>query len=449
MSEAKFMEIEELAEDEAVKEWFTLAKPKPLTELNYLISIKMYCDFVGKSPKELQDEGNDEEDKLISLRRRSIKRYVLGYIDYLNGSGNSPNTNRLRLAVVKSFYKRLNITVPSMPRNENGCDPLPENLDIPTKNDIIQALYGCTELERAIILVGVSSGLSSNEIRNLKVQDFKNGYDPKTNVTTLKLVRGKTKVSFTTFLSPEASIAALEYIKFRENRVSKDTDPNRDRQLEKQRIFSDDGYLFILSRIPDDWLDKKDEEERKFKRNTFMEIYRSISLRAKMNAPKGNFNLIRSHNFRRYFFSALSNTGCTSDCVEFWMGHKLEKNKASYFRSHTESQKELYMKYMAYLTIQPELDVSENPEYIRVKDENEELNAQVAAITVERAEIQNMIKRNDIKDINHNIRFLKLQKRIEPEHTEKIDKMIKDLENTLHGSKKYDDEEFIDYMDLI
>jgi hypothetical protein len=42
-------------------------------------------------------------------------------------------------------------------------------------------------LEKAILLVGVSSGPSSNEILNLKVKYFKAGYDEKTEVTTLKL----------------------------------------------------------------------------------------------------------------------------------------------------------------------------------------------------------------------------------------------------------------------
>ena len=270
------MEIEELAKDLAVKDWFVLVKPKPLTVNNYLISLKMYCDFVGKSPSELLTEADNEAEAGILLKRRSLRRYLLGYIEHLNGSENSPNTIKLRLSVIKSFYKRLDVELPNLPRNEKSVTPLPENLDIPTKDDIVQVINVCDLLERAVILVGVSSGLSSNEIRNLKVKDFKEGYDNETEVTTLKLLREKTNVSFTTFLNPEASKAVWNYINFRENRVTKDVDLNRDRQLEKQRIFSEDGYLFVLSRIPDSWLNDRLEDERKFKRNTFIRMKQKV-----------------------------------------------------------------------------------------------------------------------------------------------------------------------------
>jgi len=53
-------------------------------------------------------------------------------------------------------------------------------------------------LEKAIVLVGVSGGLSSNESINLKVGIFKDGYDSTTGITTLKIRRGKTKTDFIT-----------------------------------------------------------------------------------------------------------------------------------------------------------------------------------------------------------------------------------------------------------
>ena len=77
----------------------------------------------------------------------------------------------------------------------------------------------CDPLERALVLVGVSSGLSSNEIINLKIKDFKYGFDEKTNITTLKLRREKTKVDLITFLSPEASQAVQDYLNYRNKTI--------------------------------------------------------------------------------------------------------------------------------------------------------------------------------------------------------------------------------------
>ena len=69
-------------------------------------------------------------------------------------------------------------------------------------------------LEIAVVLVGLSSGLGSNEIINLKVGNFKDRYDSTTGITTLKLRRGKTKVDFITFLTPETSQAVIDLFRF-------------------------------------------------------------------------------------------------------------------------------------------------------------------------------------------------------------------------------------------
>lgn len=111
------------------------------------------------------------------------------------------------------------------------------------------------------MLVGVSNGLSSNELQNLKYADFINGYDSKTQVTTFDLRRGKTGVDFYTFLNPEATKAVLDYLDFR-TRSTKTRARRRETQLEEQRV-TEDRYLFILQNVPDSYLETGNEEERK------------------------------------------------------------------------------------------------------------------------------------------------------------------------------------------
>ncbi|RXA21849.1 hypothetical protein EQO05_01015 [Methanosarcina sp. MSH10X1] len=383
----RIFEIEELKKDEAVKDWFTLINPKPMTRNSYLQSLKGYCDFLGKAPSELIEEADTEAEKGILLKRRTVRRHLLSYIEYLNQCDISQNTIKLRLAVVKSFYKKLDVELPNLPRSEKEVAPLEENVKIPSKEDLISALNVCDALEKAVLLVGVSSGLSANEIRNLKIKDLV--YDPETEITTIEIRRGKTQVDFVTFLSPEASRAVRAYLDFRQKRVTKDNDPNRERQLEKQRIFSNDGYLFILSRIPDTWLTNKNEEERKLKRNTFMEIYRSIALKAKMNSPKNSYTLVRAHNLRRYFYSTLINAGCDHQAVEVWMGHKLNKVVSAYLRLSVEDQKKLYARYCPYLTLTRAVDIVDTQEWRNLKDENQRLKALAEKYFVDGLELMN------------------------------------------------------------
>src|SRR5690606_21416320 len=139
-------------------------------------------------------------------------------------------------------------------------------------------------LEKAIMLTELSSGLGAEEVCELTIRQFKEGYDPHTEITTLDLRRGKTGVDYITFLSPEASRAVWEYLKFRDKK-SKYNDVKRVKQLEKQYVYSDDGYLFILRNISDEYNETKDEELRKMKTKHIVNLYRKISLNSQKNKP--------------------------------------------------------------------------------------------------------------------------------------------------------------------
>jgi len=402
------MEICELEKDPAIEEWFIYVNPKESTKISYLTNIQLFCNYINKSPAELIDEADTEAENGILLKKRKIKQYITNYINHLNNLDISANTRKSRLAAVKSFYHKNEVELPAIPRNEDVVC-LEENIRIPTKEELQKALKKSNVLGKAIILVGVSSGLSSNDIRNLKYSDFKNGYDSETKITTLKLRRGKTSVDFITFLSPEASKAIIEYLEFRNNRMIKRQGIKRERQLENQKVTSDDDYLFINKRVQKTYNESGNDEDRKLKRNTFMEIYRAISDECKLSSPKGKYNVIRSHNLRRYFFTTLTNRGCNGIIVKFMMGHKLSKTDSGYYRSNVELLRDTYQKYIPYLTIQKELDISENPIFIKLQNDNETLK-----------------RENEIKTIDND-----LVVRLKTEYDQKIDELEKSVRREL------------------
>ena len=226
----------------------------------------------------------------------------------------APITVRTRLVGVKSFYQSFYIELPRLKRI-GKAKPLPKNVrDIPTKEDIREVLKYCDVLERAIIFIGCSSGLGAAEIINLRIDDFKKGYDSVTQITTLKLRREKEEVDFFTFLTPEASRAVLDYLTYRERN-----------QFEKQAITRLDGFLFVQRKIPaayqdlseelnmklsqeqrdESWL--KRERIRQIDNGTLMHMFQRLSKKAQKQSPKGQWNLIRSHNMRKFFSSTIKN----------------------------------------------------------------------------------------------------------------------------------------------
>lgn len=371
-----------------VTDWINTLNPARNTENNYLLAIKVFCEWSGKTPGELLSEAETEIKNGTLMRQRSIKRYIIGFRRMLQDKGYAPMTVKGYMSGIKSFYSTNDIELPKLPKTEK-VRALEIHKAVPSKEDIQAVLKICDPLEKALLLTGIAGGLASNEIINLRISDFKNGYDPETDITTLSLRRRKVQFDFITFLTPEASKAIWDYLNYREREVIIDC-KRRQRQRDKQKIYSDNDYLFIGRKIPDTFLHSKNEAERKLERDALMRIYRVISEKARLSTPVGNWNIIRSHNMRKYFNSALLNANCDSFIVEFFMGHTLDDTRSAYFRAQPDRLREIYKKYIPYLTIQKELDISESTEFQKLKSENEILIREAVRATVEREELKGL-----------------------------------------------------------
>ena len=176
---------------------------------------------------------------------------------------------------------------------------------------------------------------------------------------------------------------------YRDRKINS-TDQRRIDQVRKQNVLSDDGYLFVTRLIPSEFLKTKNEELRKIEEPSFLMMYRIISEKASKSSPKGSWNLIRSHNIRKFFNSQLRNAGADTFHTEFFMGHKLNNTQGAYFNPDPKKLRDVYQKYIPYLTIQKELNISESEEYKRVIKEKDIFKAETQRHIVERIEFQNL-----------------------------------------------------------
>lgn len=385
------MNAKDLEKDSLILEWLSVINPKPLTRRTYTFAMQYYTEYTAMSPEDLLLEAETEIKDGILPRQRQLQRRLIDYREYLQQQGIAPLTVKNRMTGVLSFYKSFDIEVPTLPKSGMKAKPLQQHKEIPTKEDLQTVIKHCDQLERAILLIGVSSGLAVNEIRELTIRDFKKGYDPETGITTLKLRRIKEEWDFVTFLSPEASKAVLDYLEYRE-REPKVPMKNRIDQLDKQRIYSNSNYLLIRRKVPDKYLKNHDEKLRQLTDGAVISIYRQLAERAHKNTDYGVWGLIRSYNVRKYFNSAMLKAGADSFFTEFLMGRILDDTRVAYFRASPGKLRDIYQKYVPYLTIQKESDVSESPEYLRIKLENQILQAETARHAVERSELQELRK---------------------------------------------------------
>lgn len=379
------MKWETLDKYETVKTWLEVIDPKPNTRRNYLTGLQEYVDFTGLNPDELLAEADREVTEGVLARDRMMKKRLIGFRQELKRRGLAVNTRRNHFSGVRSFYKSFDHEIPNVGREEKAI-PKAEHLDIPSKEDIRQALKACDLRDKAIILCGCSSGLGAADIVNLTVEQFNKGYDSETEITTFFIRREKSSTDFVTFISPEASRAVHEYLKYR-NREANTNDRYRLMQLEKQKSTNNKGYLFIKRSVDDEYLSSHDEESRKLDTKGLLKAYRVLSERAQKSTAKGVWNLIRSHNMRKFFNTTLKNAGFDSERVEFFMGHTLDGTKGAYYRAEADKLKTLYAAFVPYLTIQRELDVTSSPEYQKLQTENQDLKAAKEFYRAERGEL--------------------------------------------------------------
>jgi len=107
-----------------------------------------------------------------------------------------------------------------------------------------------------------------------------------------------------------------------------------------------------------------------------------------MNAEKGEYNLIRTHNMRRYFYDNLEKTDIKKSDLEYMMAHSVDGTTAGYWRAHPKHLFEVYRKHMHVLAIQKEFDPTQSVEFKDMVKRLEESEQIAATATVENEEIK-------------------------------------------------------------
>lgn len=400
------MEVKELRNDDIVKSWLSDIQATAATRGSYLESMHQYTTFTKMTPDELLKEAETEIRSGLLQREQSMTKYLREFREMLERIGNeeddkreelAPLTIKSRMTAVRSFYRWHQIPIPVLPKAAKKAKAQLKRKKLPDK-DLIRAVLRVTDpLERAMVLVGVSSGLSAIDIADLRIHHFAEGYDETTGITTIHFIRTKTQTEFYTFLTPEASEAVHQYLEYRKRSPKIEDNKNGKRradQLEKQRIVSDDGYLFVLRNVPDEYFttksSKKRENMRAWDTDAILAMYRRLNEEAQTSAARGEYNVNRTHNMRRFFATTLLNEGAQQYLVDYLQGHEIDATHEAYYRGNPAKLRDEYEKYIPLLTIQKALDISESPEYLRIKQENETLAKETARHVVERSELQSL-----------------------------------------------------------
>ncbi len=375
------MQIVELAKEPLIIEWFANIEPAENTKRNFLQGMRYYTDFIKKNPKDILEEAENEIKNGVLMRKRKIREYLLTFREWLKGREYAPKTIHNHMVAVKSFYRSFDIDLPQLnSKKQFRVLATEENTATPEKEHIQQILKYANVRNRALVLVHASSGLSMSDVLDLTVEDFKKNYDEKTLVTTLQLRRNKTGYDFITFLSPEATKAVLEYLEFRNRKPKTSRSRGAFIAWEKRKIRSDKDFLFCSSYIPDSYLQTLDEKERMLTREGSMDTFRELARKTGLDTEKGVWQVMRTHNLRKFFYNALLNNGAEIFFAKFLMGQTIDSVHAAYYKADPKKLKERYLRYLPFLALtDTETYVIESEEYSKLRAEYDKLTQKMTS----------------------------------------------------------------------
>ena len=295
---------------------------KDSTIKSYRSAILKYESFHKMAMDDLIGEAIKEDESLIPLKNRCIKRRLLDFRAFLLDSDLSISTVRTYFSRIKTFYRHFEIELPYLNDIRRDGEYLSSYDDLPTKSDIRRACDISSLDFIAVILFISSSGCAKAETLSLTVGDFIKATEDyhdggsfddvleclenrRDVVPTFYLKRVKTNKFYHTFCSPEASHHIVKYLRSRD-KLSLD---------DKVFDFTDASLIYNFKKVND-----------------------SLDM-----GFVGRYRFFRAHSLRKYH---ASNIGLSKDHIDELQGRAKTKVHEAYIKTNPKKLKEIYMRAM-------------------------------------------------------------------------------------------------------
>lgn len=359
----------DIKQDNTVKEFFRNRNLKKSTEENYLKVLRRYSNFIDKTPSQFIDEAEQQEEDGVRLRKRKIKTYLIDYFNDLKDNSFTEKYIQYSMTIVRTFYKEFEIELPRVNTKIKNGSTTKTNEEIITIEHIKKAMNYANLKYKAIMVLGMSSGMGGAEVRSLTIEDFLEAIKyPRHEFTVKELIefisdkdivpewnvtRQKTQMDYFTFSSPESVKYILDYLKWRENITGQ---IKLDEPLFSVHVKSK-GIIKPIEQI------------------TFTQQFGKLNKQCGFGTKKdSNQGFFTFHGFREFFGSKLFEKGIQQLYVDWMLGHTIDRVTDAYFKPNIAALKEEYLKVLPELTLKStEVQFVKSTEYNELKKKIEEL----------------------------------------------------------------------------
>lgn len=336
------MEIEDFS---SVKYWLeSMAGRAEGTKRSYVSHLKLFCEWVGKTPDELVKEREGQLKSEEKKVQRSMEMQVKRYNAYLDEKGAGAGTKTTARAAIKSFFEHHYMPLKFI-RGDFPTEVKEERRKV-EKEEILTMLDYADVRDRALLHVLKDSGLSVSDASRLKLGHLfpKSKIGPITaedirrlpDFIALNMVRRKTKAKIRSFLGREAIQALKTYFEYR-MRGTAHLYYHMEKVGEKgmaPETLTVDSPLFRT-------------HSRKVKAMSTKRIKDAVREIAKRSGIRD----ISAHSFRKYTQTMLESARLDPNWRRLILGRKLPGSEGSYSMPSTEDLMKAYKEAYKHIEV--------------------------------------------------------------------------------------------------
>lgn len=325
----------EIEKFEGVKYWLeSMAGRAEGTKRGYLSRLKLFCEWLGKTPDQLIREREEQlksEDKKV---QRTMEMHVKRYNTFLTEQDAGAGTKKNARAAIKSFFEHHYMPLKFI-RGDFPTEVMKERRKV-EKEEILAMLDMADVRDRALVHTLKDSGLAVSDASRLRIghlfpgskispitaEDIKNLPE----FIPISMVRKKTKVKIRTFLGREAIESLKVYLQFR-MRGTAHVYPGQnvgEKGLDPEILTLDSPLFRIRSR------NVKGMSTKRIK-----DVVREITKKAGISG-------ISAHSFRKYTQTMLEVARIDPNWRRLILGKKLPGSEASYSMPSTRDLQRAY-----------------------------------------------------------------------------------------------------------
>jgi len=370
----------EFEEYETIKYWLkSMAGRAEGTKNLYLLSLKQFCEWLGKTPDQLIGEREEQiksEDKKV---QRTMEMNVKAYNAHLESEDAKAGTKTTARAAIKSFFEHHYMPLKFI-RGDFPWEP-PEERRKVEKDEILAMLNYADARDRALLHVLKDSGLSVSDASKLTIGDIfpetkiapitKGDVENLPNFIPFTMRRKKTKAKIRTFIGPEAVNSLKIYLLLRLRGTAHMYNTGKDKDERKGLLPEELTLGSPLFRT----------RSREVKRLSTKSIKGLVRRLAQLSGISG----ISAHSFRKYTQTMLEVARIDPNWRKQILGKKLAGTEEPYSQPTHELQK-AYEEAYQYLQVM-EKPLSEEERRIQAIADN------ARALGIPEEDLQAMLKK--------------------------------------------------------